>query len=173
MESPKSELALARAALRAAHSRFMQYAANRDAVAWYSSLGETLWWIVALDKYYSDHSLNQSEYVNLLKSDEDGCVVPGLRLARNRIGHGLALMLEDPDGHSPFSAPPPVRVTLETPQWRRLEDLPPVSPKIMEREANMRSVYRDHLAGNPVRFGLRRARHFFVEGHSGLDAAIR
>jgi hypothetical protein len=172
MEPRKSELALARAALRTAHSRFARDVDNRDAVAWYSSLGETLWWIVALDEHYRNQR-KQAAYLKLLKSDEDGYVIPGLRLARNRIGHGLALMLEGPDGRSPFSTPPPARVTLKTVQWRRLEDLPAVSSSIAETEKNMRPVYHDHLEGNPVRFALRHARRFFVQRHSAIDAAIR
>jgi hypothetical protein len=176
MNAPKSELDLARAALAAAHDRFRQdaakQAAKQDVVAWYASLGETLWWIVALDEHYRNR--NSSTYVELLESDEDGRVIPALRLARNRIGHGLSLMLEDPDGHSPFSAPPlPARLTLKTLQWRRLEDLPPVSPRTAKREEKMRPVYQDHLAGNPVRFGLRRASHFFIQRRSVLDSAIR
>ena len=112
MRPPKSELDLARAALAVAHGRFRQDAAAQDVVAWYASLGETLWWIVALDEHYRNR--DQKVYMELRESDEDGYVIPGLLLARNRVGHGLALMLEDPDGRSLLLAPPPARLRLET-----------------------------------------------------------
>ncbi len=170
MNAPKSELDLARVALAAAHGRFKQDHANRDVAAWYASLGETLWWIFALDDHY--WNLDESVYKPLRDSDEDGYVIPGLRLARNRVGHGLALMLEDPAGHSPFLAPPaPAKLTLAQLIWRRLEDLPPVE-KDKKGEAQA-AVYRAHLAGNPARYALRHASRFFIRRRSELDSAIR
>ena len=169
MKPPESELELARIALAAAHGRFSQDAAKQDIAAWFASLGETLWWIFALDEHYWHR--DQPAYEPLRNYDEDGFIIPGLRLARNRVGHGLALMLEDPDGRPPFSAPPS-RVTIRLSQlrWRQLENLPPVEEA--HKSAIQQAVYQDHLAGNPVRFGLRHASRFFIRRHAALDSAI-
>jgi hypothetical protein len=196
MNAPKSELDLARVALAAAHGGFKQDHANRDVAAWYESLGETLWWIFALDDHY--WNLDKTVYKPLRNSDEDGglfiddlpqplsqvrhlrlsamnnphgYVIPGLRLARNRVGHGLALMLEDAAGHSPFLAPPPAKLTLDQLIWCRLEDLPPVE-KDKESEAQ-EAAYQAHLAGNAARYALRHASRFFIQRRSELDSAIR
>jgi len=137
--------------------------------AWYASLGETLWWIAVLDEQYWNR--NPSVYEELRENDEDGYVIAGLRLARNRVGHQLALLLVNPDG-SPVSSSQPAGLSLDTPVWRQLKNLPPVKKHYADKEKKQRPVYEARLAGNPPRFALAHARRFFIRRGAALDSAI-
>jgi hypothetical protein len=167
MESQKSESDLARAALAAAYSRFRRDATKPNVSTWYASLGETLWWIVALDDHY--RTRYKSAYERLRDCDKDGYVIPGLLLARNQVGHALVRMLKDPD--SPSTVLPSAGLTLKQLVWRPLEDLPPVrKTRVSDFQE---AIYRAYLAREPHRFALRHATGFFVRRRPTLDSALR
>jgi hypothetical protein len=167
MKPQKSESDMARAALAAAYNRFRRDATTPNVSAWYASLGETLWWIVALDDHY--RTRYKSAYARLRDCDKDGYVIPGLLLARNQVGHALARMLEDPG--SPSTVLPSAGLTLNQLVWRRLEDLPPVKKtKVSDFQE---AIYEAHLATEPHRFALRHASGFFVRRRPTLDSALR
>ena len=169
MEFPSLEVDLARSAFVAAHGRFSHDHVNRAANNWYASLGETLWWIFALDEHYRHR--NQHIYESYRDGDTDGQVVAGLRLARNRVGHQLAMMLEDPRDHFTLA-----QRSLASPAdlaqlvWRRLEDLPPGDPK--KESESQAKAYKKHLVGNAARYALRRSNYFFVRRRAELEAVF-
>lgn len=130
---------------------------------------ETLWWIFALDEYY--RTVNKSSYEQFRDSNEYGCVISGLRLARNRVGHRLALMLKDPGGRPVFETPDPTEgVIIDQLSWRPLDELPKVN-KIYERPGQQDS-YRRYLEGNAARYALRCANYFFIRRSNELDSLV-
>ena len=151
-----SEIDLARSAFIEAHRRFQNDHAEGNTYSWYASLGETLWWIVALDEHYRE--AGGKAYEAFRNQDEYGRVVPGLRLARNRVGHQLALLLDEPHN----------RRLLDQLQWRRFEDLPNGSRRLEDQAES----YIIFLAGNAARYALRRANYFFVRRQSDLQQIV-
>jgi hypothetical protein len=173
MQPPSSELDLAHIALIAAHGRFLGDHASRDIGAWYASLGETLWWIFALDEYYRNLYKEVREvYERFRDGNKNGCVISGLRLARNRVGHGLALMLEDPSGRSVFDVPQNTEgaIIIDQLMWRALDDLPEVDEA--HKRPAQENAYRRYLEGNAARYPLRRAGRFFIRGREELDSLV-
>src|SRR6266536_1824634 len=85
------ELKLAKEAFVKAHGRFLDAHATNNPPLWYASLGETLWWIFALYDHYTN-SYKQM-YLDFRNSSQYGAMIPGLKLARNKVGHGLALLV--------------------------------------------------------------------------------
>lgn len=169
MKPPSSELDLARIAFVAAHGRFQAAHADRNISAWYASLGETLWWIFAIDEHY--RHANQAIYEELRNNDGNGRYISGLRLARNRVGHRLALMLQDPSGRSVYSeAPSEEGVFIDQLMWRTLTDLPPGDPG--KESSTQENSYRKYLEGNAVRYALRHANYFFIRYRDDLDSVI-
>jgi hypothetical protein len=165
LSSPIDELQLARTAFVAAHGRFQSDHGSTNLAAWYASLGEALWWIFALDEHYC--RLGANDYKELRDRDEDGQVVFGLRLARNRVGHRMALMLQDPRVEADVLLP---QISLEQLRWRRYEDLPLVGKRW--ESTSQEAAYRRHLEGQAARYSLRRANHFFVRRASELDSTF-
>jgi hypothetical protein len=158
-----NELELARNAFVEAHGRFLYAHRLRNVSAWYAALGETLWWIVALDDHYT--SVGGEHYRELQRIDQNGRVVPGLRLARNRAGHQLAVLLADPTGRSVFE-PSEAHggVSLDQLVWRPSNDLP-----IGRAHPAQLESYDEYLANQAVRYSLRRANYFFVRKRAALD----
>ena len=159
MADERLELALARSAFVKAHGRLQGGLARRDLAAWYAALGETLWWIFALDEHYL--ACGGESYAKFRDHDVNGRVILGLRLARNRVGHQIAVLLEDPPGHAGLS---PDLVTLEQLRWRRLSELPEGRSASTQERA-----YRECLEGNVARYAIRRANCFFVRHHPVLE----
>ena len=164
----RSELDLARHAFIAAHGRLQSDLASRDVGRWYASLGECLWWIFALDEHYS-HTKGDA-YRNFRDKDPHGECIPGLRLARNRVGHQIALMLEDPSAPIllPGPATPKQGIDLEQQRWRRYEDLPPADAG--KERPQPTAIYKSHLSGRAARYAIRHANYFFVRRQACIDS---
>ncbi|MDQ1391484.1 MAG: hypothetical protein QOF30_461 [Acidimicrobiaceae bacterium] len=113
---PTAELDLATEAFRSAHGRFLDGLNARSIEAWYASLTETLWWIVALDDHYNQSY--KTRYERLRNNDPHGRVILGLRFARNLAGHELISVLEDPGEGQPE---PAGCVNLSQLRWRDFE----------------------------------------------------
>jgi hypothetical protein len=154
------ELDLARTAFVAAHGRFGNAQASGSQEEWYAALGETLWWIFALDEHYLHHGV--SAYETFRNDDVNGRVIWGLRLARNRVGHELSVLLTDPRKPGPG-------VSLEQLRWRTLDNLPAPGNREGDRQ---RTAYSEELAGKAARYTLRSANRFFVTERHAIEAAL-
>jgi hypothetical protein len=165
-----NELTLAKSAFVAAHGRFLEGHSSRDVSLWYAGLGETIWWIVALDEHY--HRLHGRRYNDFREASEYGRQIQGIRYARNLVGHEIVQLLDDQNDKESFSSKIEAGrlVILEQLTWRRLEDLPEPDPK--HEQPKQRKAYGDYLAGCASRYALRRANYFFIRQGDGLDAEM-
>lgn len=161
-----NELDLAKQAFIAAHGRFLDAQNDRSPARWYAALGETLWWIVALDEHYE--ALGSGRYKAYRNGDAHGHVIRGLRFARNLAGHMIADLIDDPYGGRFLEGEDRQGVLLGQLAWRRTASLPDPT----KEQAVLQKVYETHLAGRPVRYDLRRANYFFVRKSSQLHKAI-
>src|SRR5437588_3093746 len=87
-----NELDLAKSAFVAARGRFQEALNSQDISLWYAGLREAIWWIVALDEHY--YSRYGRGYKDFRDASQYGRQVPGIRYARNAVGHHIALLLE-------------------------------------------------------------------------------
>ncbi len=150
-EAQPRAVAVARA-LRLALDRLRPHVgsiAQPDAA--FGPLGEALFWLCALDQLLTD--VDGSSYEDLRTADPDGRLVPGLRFARNRVAHGVAVasVSEVNPENAVLGLGVLGRMRLGTPAnltWRRLEVIPP-PPENLRRPAQEAS-YQQHLAGNAV-----------------------
>ncbi|MCW2554231.1 MAG: hypothetical protein JWR78_4012 [Mycobacterium sp.] len=139
---------------------------NRDVPSWYAALGETLWWIVGLDDQY--RRIDRERYESHRDEDIHGCVLPGLRFARNRVGHGLAVLLSDPTGRSVWESVEGAGVDLDQLIWRPSEMLScPGDAKNYQRQC-----YDQRLANKAARYAIRHANYFFVRRKGVLDGVL-
>jgi hypothetical protein len=163
-----NELDLAKSAFVAAHGRFLDAHSSHDLALSYAALGETIWWIVALDEHYRHHYGRR--YERFRDASEYGRQIPGIRYARNLVGHQIALLLEDPIDNHPLveRIMSGDLISIEQMTWRRLENLPVPTTEQRRQE----QCYRDYLAGYASRYALRRANYFFVRQRDGLNAAM-
>lgn len=80
-------------------------------------LSEALYWAAVLDD-----ALRDNEYERERQSDTTGCLIPGLRYARNFHTHQLIASAEIRGGLTvPFTVPISIPTYIA---WRQLEDLP-------------------------------------------------
>lgn len=156
----QAEIDLARAAFVAAHNRFGLAHASGSHAQWYAALGETLWWVFAIDEHYRHR--NQHRYEVFRDADDNGRVIAGLRLARNRVGHELSALLVDP--RSSGSG-----VSLDQLRWKTLEALPPAGDR---ERPGQRAAYVELLAGEPARYALRRSNRFFIGQRQQIEDAL-
>jgi hypothetical protein len=166
MEAKGEELDLARAAFIHAHGRLQVALGRRDIWAWYAALGETLWWIVALDEHYRD--AGKTVYESHRDGNAHGSVLPGLRFARNKVGHQLTLLVTDPCGGSVFHSADADGVRLDQLLWRESAQFPSAG----DPQHPQRLCYDRLLANNAVRYAIRHANYFFVRHRARLDDAL-
>jgi hypothetical protein len=160
------EIDLARAAFIDAHGRLQTALGQRDMRSWYAALGETLWWIVALDDHY--RQLGRARYESYRDDDPRGSVLPGLRFARNKVGHQLTLLVTDPNGGNVRRPSADGGVRLDQLVWRESEQFPaPGDPQHPQRHC-----YDRRLANNAVRYAVRDANYFFVRHRAELENAL-
>src|SRR5437588_2109389 len=96
-----NELDLAKSAFVAARGRFQEALNSQDISLWYAGLREAIWWIVALDEHY--YSRYGRGYKDFRDASQYGRQVPGIRYARNAVGHHIALLLDDPNDRESIS----------------------------------------------------------------------
>lgn len=120
-------------------------------------MGQALWWACLLD----ETCWNEPGYEHAREVHSAGRVLPGLRYARNAMGHGAApvrsLTTFSLDGD-----PMPY-------EWipTRLLDMyaPPQRPERRRTIAD-RAAYSDYVAGRPLEEPLQAAMHWFEYVHS-------
>ena len=150
-----------------AHGRFLDALQTNDEALWYAALGETLWWIFALNDYY-EKSGHKKVYLEHRDKSPYGFVIPGLKYARNEVGHGLALLIDYSHATRRLA---PDKVDLRQLCWRHLDKgYDKVNSYGRESQS---SCYERLLAGNAVRYSLRRANKYFIRQMDGLDKALQ
>lgn len=163
MSATPTDSDLAFRAFLDAHGRLHHALAGRDVAAWYAALGETLWWVFSLDEHYRHHF--GKAYEKHRDDDSHGQVILGLRFARNKVGHQLALLVADPSGRSVFDSAANTGFTLGQLVWRRSGDILGAE----KQDDPQRRCYDRWLAENPVRYGIRHANYFFIRRRDRLD----
>jgi hypothetical protein len=158
------EVTLAREAFRLAHGRFVDAHAARDTQHWYAALGETLFWIAALDHHYQLRARRTGRidaYFAHRDPDLYGRCIGGLIFARNAAGHQIAILLEPPATSE--------SALLGQLRWRRASDLPKPDRAV---RGELRLSYTTLLEGNAARYGLRRANYYFIRRQNLLDSSF-
>jgi hypothetical protein len=171
---PADELVLATEAFRVAHGRFQEAHASPvgDLQGWYSALGESLFWLCALDEGYSQrYGLKYRSFRNDGRYARE---IFALRWARNRAAHGLAILLFDPRTGTPPSVGGP-GLNLEQLKWRPTSKIPKPPKRFADKESYKQGErdYDECLAGKEVRYNLRRMNEFFIRPNGGFEANLR
>jgi hypothetical protein len=117
--------------------------------ALFAPLGETLMWVCALDELLTQAGCKP--YKDARDAHPEGCMVQGLRYARNRslhgdvialgVGHGGAALGMMQLGNAGLGQAPSYR-------WRARATLPPM-PQRFER-LDQQHAYDAHLSGRPI-----------------------
>ncbi|SRR6266550_6112671 len=155
------ELGLAKKGFISAHGRFLEAHSNNDVDLWFAALSETIWWIAALDDYYAAHF---GSYELIRDHSDYGGVIPGLKLARHKAIHELMLLVDY--GYALRKNKSGV-VNISQLHWRAtlvgVQDV---------RSKKQRLSFESKLAGQAVRYSLRRVNQFFIRQRDGLDEAL-
>lgn len=136
-------------------------------------LAEALWWIVSLDdgfeKLASEGTgwTTKEAYREARNNDTSGRVLVGLRYARDRCGHQLAMASLEDGLRPPFRFP-------NTPgtffRWRPSGQLPqPAESTRHEQADRIRSKYDLWLAGRPVEMTVNAAAEWFTHTAAKVD----
>lgn len=150
----RREYGLAQWAWTHAFMRWTTARRDRRADDQYASLGELLWWTVALDEWFGIQSGNEKLYVERRDRHPNGRQIAAIRFARNRVGHGLTGLLEMTEGRDYPAELFPVGFEL---RWRAHAELPPG-----KRDIRGSRVYLQEFEGKPVRLAVERARYYLT-----------
>jgi hypothetical protein len=131
-------------------------------------LAEALWWAVSVndgfeelaDKGRIDEWPSKKDYQKARDKDPSGRVLVGLRYARDRCGHQLALIALEDALRLPTRLP---NMLGEFYRWRPSEQLPQPQNKIhLKRAEEMREDYDTWLAGRPAAMTIESAATWFA-----------
>jgi len=142
----------------------------------FAPLTETLWWTVSADDSFEEltdtrvitYWRSRADYRQARNADESGRVLAGLRYARDRCGHQLALIALEDGLRLPFALP---NATGQAFRWRPSAQLP--QPRSNSRRAQaerMRPGYDTWLAGRPAAMTVESAANWFA--HAASEAGI-
>ena len=152
-DDPGLTLRAALTGFRSARQRFLDKATPGSAPEEvFVPLAEALWWAVSTDDGFerlasSDpgYRPNRGDYQQARNKDQYGQVLCGLRYARDRCGHQLALVAIETGLGFPRTYP----ITYgEYFRWRWFDQLPP--PDRHYPSGRLRPVYDQLLAGHPA-----------------------
>jgi hypothetical protein len=163
-DDPRFMLRAALMGFGRAYERFMSEAtAGAAPESVFVPLSEALWWIVTTDDGFANLARVQSgyrvdpSYSVARDHDQSGCVLPGLRYARNRCGHQRALIAVERGVSIPFTVPFTLGFFF---RWRASGELPPADPKF--RDDRGRKIYDTLLADRPASQALDLAAKWFT-----------
>lgn len=140
--------------------------ARPDAV--FAPLAEALWWTVSANDGIEDLAeggalerwSSKSAYREERDRDSSGRVLAGLRYARDRCGHQLALAALEDGLRLPFRLPNTTGMFF---RWRPSDNLPqPRNKQHREQADKMRPAYDTWLSGNPATMTITSAARWFT-----------
>lgn len=135
-----------RQAFVAAHGRFQEALADPDPLPLWAALGETLFWIYALDDIYR-HGPRGDDYTVFRDADPYGQVISGLGLPRNGVAHTLAM------------------IVIDKPNGADIDWQPRFAPHHeygLTHSHSQRLPAFERNQARPIRYQLRDANYFFV-----------
>lgn len=133
----------------------------------FAPLAEALWWAVSVDDGFKELAAtqalgwpNKGAYQVARDKDPDGRVLEGVRYARDRCGHQLALAALEDHLRPPFSLP---NVLGPAFRWRPSDQLPQPAGKNELANANKkRPRYDTWLAKRPASMAVESAAKWFA-----------
>lgn len=128
--------------LRQALARMNAVWEQQDGDAIFIASTEVAMWICALDEFLMDRD---TLYVTRRDADPGGCIVRGLRWARNAGIHHL-VDVHDIKGDLTFPMEVPASIPAIQARWKRRNN---VNAALRQQQKNERA-YDDHLADKPV-----------------------
>jgi hypothetical protein len=140
----------------------------------YVPLTEALWWAVSLDCGFEDLAgqglgwPNLGAYRDARRNDKSGRVLVGLRFARDRCGHQLALAVLEDGLRAPLRFPITTGCLF---RWRPSDQLPlPAAQNLRDQAERIRPEYDTWLAGRPAAITVESAAKWFA--HAANTAGI-
>lgn len=131
-------------------------------------LTEALWWTVSADDGFADLAdsgaiaswPSKADYRAARNRDTSGRVLAGLRYARDRCGHQLALVAVEDRLRFPFGLP---NTTGQAFRWRPSAQIPqPAEPGRQNQAQRWRPSYDSLLAGRPAAMAVESAAMWFA-----------
>jgi hypothetical protein len=131
-------------------------------------LTEALWWTVSADDGFAELAdsgaiatwPSKSDYHAARNADTSGRVLAGLRYARDRCGHQLALIAVEDGLRFPFRLP---NATGQAFRWRPSAQIPqPREPGRQNQAQRWRPSYDSLLAGRPAAMAVESAANWFA-----------
>jgi hypothetical protein len=130
-------------------------------------LAEALWWAVSVDDGFKELAAlqglgwsNNGAYRNDRDNDADGRVLEGVRYARDRCGHQLALAALEGGLTSPFRLPNTLGPAF---RWRTSDQLPqPTDKSAFANAEKKRPHYDTWLAKRPASMAVESAAKWFT-----------
>jgi hypothetical protein len=131
---------------------------DADEEAFYAAVSEVVWWITMIDETLWGWKSDGVRYEEARGKSDDGLLVLGLRYARNRQTHDVAVTAMQGNPLLPLRSTGPWR-------WRGLRDegVPPYTPREGAWGRESERVYRDRVAGAKVTEVLSGAARFLTE----------